>query len=88
MNTTRRLGIGALAFILMTQAGLTQTPLAFEVASVKRNPDTGGASSGVQIRPDQLEAIWIPAQGLIHSGVRRVGGTCDRHAGLGQNRAL
>jgi uncharacterized protein (TIGR03435 family) len=78
MNTTRRLGIGTLAFILMTQAGMTQTPLAFEVASVKRNPDTGGASSGVQIRPDRLEAIWIPAQGLIIqafgvSGVRVIG---------------
>jgi len=60
-----------LAVILTTQAGLTQTQApaspAFAVASVKRNPDTAGSSGGVQIRPEQLEAIRFPVQGLIIS---------------------
>ena len=44
--------------------GLAQAP-AFEVASVKRNQDIAGSSRGVQIRPDQLEALWVPVQTLV-----------------------
>jgi uncharacterized protein (TIGR03435 family) len=62
-----RIGTVTLAVILTTQAGLTQAPLAFEVASVKRNPDAAGSSGGVQIRPEQLDAIWFPVQGLVMS---------------------
>jgi len=44
--------------------GIAQAP-AFAVASVKRNQDVGGSSKGVQIGPEQLEAIWIPVQALV-----------------------
>jgi uncharacterized protein (TIGR03435 family) len=43
---------------------LAQAP-AFEVASVKRNPDISGPSKGVEIGPERLEAIWISVQPLI-----------------------
>ena len=43
----------------------TQAPLSFDVASVKRNLDLTTSTAGVQIRPEQLEAIWVPLQALI-----------------------
>jgi uncharacterized protein (TIGR03435 family) len=46
---------------------LTQTPapLAFDVTSVKRNQSITAPSVGLQIRPEQLEAIWYPVQALV-----------------------
>ena len=58
-----------LAFALAAAAafgavGLAQAP-AFAVASVKRNPEIAGASKGVEIGPERLDAIWLPVQPLI-----------------------
>ena len=59
--------IGAFALAAATAfsaTGIAQAT-AFAVASVKRNQDVGGSSKGVQIGPEQLEAIWIPVQALV-----------------------
>jgi uncharacterized protein (TIGR03435 family) len=64
MRTT---GVAVLIAVLISQSVLTQAPprLAFDVASVKRNQDIKGSNKGLQIRPEQLEALGYPVQGLI-----------------------
>jgi uncharacterized protein (TIGR03435 family) len=63
----RKLAVTVAVLIAATGAGLTQAPppLAFDVASVKPNPAVSAPSAGLQIRPEQLEAIWYPVQALV-----------------------
>jgi len=56
---------------VLTQA---PAPLAFDVASVKRNLELTASSAGVQIRPEQLESIWFPVQALISQAYGVPGG--------------